>query len=47
MKGVVYYELLKPNQTIITECYQQQLIDMNDALNQKYSIMAQRKISAK
>jgi len=29
MKGVVYYKLLKPNETIIAERYQQQLIDLN------------------
>jgi len=42
MKGVIYYELLKPNQTITAECYQQ-LIDLNCALNQKRPIIAQRK----
>jgi len=29
MKDVVYYELLKPNQTVTIERYQQQLIDLN------------------
>ena len=42
MKGVVYYELLKSNQTV-TERYQQQLIDLNRALNKKRPIIAQRK----
>lgn len=42
MKGVVYYELLKPNQTVTAERYQQ-LIDLNRALKQKRSIIAQRK----
>jgi len=43
MKGVVYYELQKPNQTVTVEHYQQQLIDFNHALNQKRPIIAQRK----
>lgn len=34
-KGVVYYELLKPGQTVTAERYQQQLIDLNRALNTK------------
>jgi len=37
-----YYELLKSNQTITAEYYQQQLIDLNRALNHKCPI-AQRK----
>jgi len=43
MKGVVYYELLKSNQTVTTKRYRQQLIDLNCALNQKRPIIAQRK----
>ena len=35
MEGVVYYELLKPNETITTERYQQQLERLNDNLMQK------------
>jgi len=33
MKGIMYYELLKSNQTV-TAKRQQQLIDLNRALNQ-------------
>jgi len=33
MKSVVYYKLLKPNQIVTAEYYQQQLIDLNRALN--------------
>jgi len=40
MKAVVYYELLKPNQT--ARRYQQ-LIDLNRVLNQKRPIITQRK----
>jgi len=41
MKGVVYYKLLKSNQTkqITAEHYQQRLIDLNCALNQKRSVI--------
>jgi len=39
----MYYELLKPNQTVTAEYFQQQLIDLNRALNQKRPIIAQRK----
>jgi len=34
---VVYYELLKPGETINTKCYQQQLIDLNRSLLKKRS----------
>jgi len=34
-KSVVYYELLKPGETINTKCYQQQLIDLNCSLLKK------------
>ena len=40
MEGVVYYELLKPNETITTERYQQQLERLNDNLMQKRSSIA-------
>ncbi len=45
-KGVVYYELLKPNETITSERYQHQLIDLNHALNENRPIPAnkQRKV---
>jgi len=38
MKGVVYYELLKLNQAVIAECYQQ-LLDLNCTLNKKRLII--------
>jgi len=28
-KGVIYYELLKPGETVNTECYRQQMINLN------------------
>jgi len=34
-KGVVYYELLKPGETVNTKHYQQQLIDLNNSLLKK------------
>jgi len=34
-KGVVYYELLKPGETVNTKRYQQQLIDLNRLLLKK------------
>jgi len=43
MKGVMYYEPLKSNQTVTAERYQQQLIDLNHVLNQKCQIIVQRK----
>jgi len=42
MKDVVYYKLLKPNQTVTAQRYQQ-LINLNRGLNQKRSIITQRK----
>jgi len=42
MKGV-YYKLLKSNQTVTAEYYQQQLIDLYRASNQKRLIIVQRK----
>jgi len=41
MKGVVYYALLKSNQTVAKRY--QQLIELNRALKQKCLIIAQRK----
>lgn len=43
MKGVVYYELLKPNQTVTAEHYQHQLIELSHALNQKRPRIAYKK----
>ena len=34
-KGVIYYELLKPGETVNTERYKQQLVDLNRSLLQK------------
>ena len=34
-KGIIYYELLKPGETVNTNCYQQQMIDLNRALQEK------------
>ena len=34
-KGVIYYQLLKPGETVNTNRYQQQMIDLNRALQEK------------
>ena len=34
-KGVIYYELLKPGETVNTNRYRQQMIDLNRALREK------------
>ena len=34
-KGVIYYELLKPGETVNAERYRQQMIDLNQALREK------------
>ena len=34
-KGVIYYELLKPSETVNTNRYQQQMIDLHRALQEK------------
>ena len=34
-KGVIYYELLKSGETVNTERYQQQMINLNQALCEK------------
>ena len=34
-KGVIYYELLKPGETVNTERYRQQMNDLNRALREK------------
>ena len=36
-KGVIYYELLKPGETVNTECYRQQMINLNQVLCEKRS----------
>lgn len=42
-KGVIYYELLKPRETVNTERYQQQMINLNQALLQKRPIYQERR----
>ena len=37
-KGVIYYELLKPGETVNTERYRQQMIDLNQALRETTKI---------
>ena len=34
-KGVIYYELLKPGETVNNNRYQQQMVDLNRALQEK------------
>ncbi|GFW59010.1 mariner Mos1 transposase [Trichonephila clavipes] len=34
-KGPIYYELLKPGETVNTDCYKQQLLNLNDAMLEK------------
>ena len=34
-KGVIYYELLKPGETVNTERYRQQMIVLNQAVREK------------
>jgi len=36
-KGVIYYELLKPGETVNTKRYRQQMINLNQALCEKRS----------
>ena len=38
-KGVIYYELLKSGETVNTNRYQQQMIDLNRALQEKRQII--------
>nr|KAF6369105.1 hypothetical protein mMyoMyo1_010510 [Myotis myotis] len=41
-EGVVYYELLKPGETVNTDCYQQQITNLNQALIIKRAEWARR-----
>ncbi|GFV10660.1 mariner Mos1 transposase [Trichonephila clavipes] len=34
-EGTTYYELLKPGETVNTDCYKQQLLNLNDAMLEK------------
>ncbi|GFY00734.1 mariner Mos1 transposase [Trichonephila clavipes] len=35
-EGPIYYELLKPGETVNTDCYKQQLLNLNDAILEKH-----------
>ena len=35
MKGIIYYELLEPKQTVTANLYSQQLIRLSEALEKK------------
>jgi len=39
-KGVLYYELLQPSDTIREDPYQQQLINLSDVLEEKSHLLA-------
>ena len=41
-KGVVYHEFLKPGETVNTDCYRQQMINLNHALIEKRPEWARR-----
>ena len=41
-KGVIYYELLKPGETVNTDRYQQQMINLNHASHEKRPEYAKR-----
>ena len=41
-KGVIYYELLKPGETVNTNRYRQQMIDLNRALQEKRPVYRRR-----
>jgi len=45
-KGVIYYELLKPGKTINTERYQQQMINLNQALCEKPTEISKKAIQS-
>jgi len=38
---VLYYELLQPAETITVDCYQQQLTNLSDALEEKMPLIGQ------
>jgi len=42
-KDVLYYELLQPSETIMADRYQQQLINLSDALEEKRLFIDQGK----
>lgn len=35
MKGIVFYELLHPSQTVNADCYKQQLVRVHDEVERK------------
>jgi len=45
-KGVIYYELLKPGKTINIERYQQQMINLNQALCEKPTEISKKAIQS-
>ncbi|MCB1864317.1 MAG: hypothetical protein KDG50_02730 [Chromatiales bacterium] len=42
MKGIIYYELLEPKQTVTANLYSQQLIRLSEALEKKTAVWRQR-----
>ena len=40
VRGIVYFELLRPGQTVTADVYQQQLNNLNRALNEKRPILS-------
>ncbi|CAK9801295.1 Mariner Mos1 transposase [Anthophora quadrimaculata] len=43
MKGVLYYEMLNPGETVTADRYQQQLLKLNDAIERKRPLSGQRR----
>ena len=41
-KGVLYYEVLKPGETVTADRYQQQLLNLSDAIEEKRPFSAQK-----
>lgn len=41
-KGIIYYELLKPGESVTTERYKQQLINLNDSINKNRAEYSKR-----
>ena len=45
-KGVIYYELLKSGETVNKNCYQQKMIDLNRALQEKRKVIEEGNIKS-